>query len=38
MVALFAPVFVFAIVALALACGGFWRQEHAGPVSGAADR
>ncbi len=36
MVALFAPVFLFAITALAVAVRRFWRQEHPGPVSGAA--
>ena len=36
MVAVFAPVFLFAILALGIGVRGFWRQEHAGPVSGAA--
>jgi citrate/tricarballylate utilization protein len=36
LVALFAPVFVFALVALAVGVLRFWRQEPAGPVSGAA--
>jgi citrate/tricarballylate utilization protein len=36
MVALFAPVFVFALFALAMAARSFWREEPPGPTSGAA--
>lgn len=36
MVALFAPVFLFAVLALTVGVRRFWRQEHAGPASGAA--
>ena len=36
MVALFAPVFLFAVAALAVGVARFWRQEHPGPVSGSA--
>ena len=36
MVALFAPVFLFAITALAVAVRQFWRHEHPGPVTGPA--
>jgi citrate/tricarballylate utilization protein len=36
MVALFAPVFVFAIVALGIGVARFWRNERPGPVTGAA--
>jgi len=36
MVALFAPVFLFAILALGVGAGRFWRQEDPGPTSGAA--
>jgi citrate/tricarballylate utilization protein len=36
MVALFAPVFLFAIVALAVGVRRFWRREDPGPTSGAA--
>ena len=36
MVALFAPVFLFAILALGIGAARFWRDERPGPVSGAA--
>ncbi|MBK8739870.1 MAG: tricarballylate utilization 4Fe-4S protein TcuB [Betaproteobacteria bacterium] len=36
MVAMFAPVFLFAILALGIGAARFWRNERAGPVSGAA--
>ena len=36
MVALFAPVFVFAVLALAIGVRDFWRDNAAGPASGAA--
>jgi citrate/tricarballylate utilization protein len=36
MVSLFAPVFVFAVLALAIGVCGFWRSEAPGPASGAA--
>ena len=36
MVALFAPVFLFAILALGIGTARFWRNERPGPVSGAA--
>jgi citrate/tricarballylate utilization protein len=36
MVALFAPVFLYAIVALGIGAARFWRNERPGPVSGAA--
>src|SRR6476620_9812104 len=36
MVALFGPVFVYAIVALGIGAARFWRAERPGPVSGAA--
>jgi citrate/tricarballylate utilization protein len=36
MVALFAPVFLFAILALAIGVRRFWRQEHAGSATAGA--
>ena len=36
MVALFAPVFLFAMLALGIGVRRFWRQEAPGPASGAA--
>jgi len=36
MVALFAPVFLFAILALGIGAARFWRSERPGAVSGAA--
>jgi citrate/tricarballylate utilization protein len=36
MVALFAPVFLFAILALGVGVGRFWKREDPGPTSGAA--
>ncbi len=38
MVALFLPVFAYAIVALAIGARRFWREEQAGPASAAAAR
>ena len=36
MVAMFGPAFLFAVLALAIGARAFWRQERAGPSSGAA--
>ena len=36
MVSLFAPIFLFAVLALGIGVRRFWRQEEPGPASGAA--
>lgn len=36
LVSLFAPIFLFAALALGMGVSRFWRQEHPGPASGAA--
>ena len=36
MVSLFAPIFLFAVLALGIGVRRFWRQEEAGPASGPA--
>ena len=36
MVSLFAPIFLFALLALGIGVRRFWRQEEAGPASGSA--
>jgi len=36
MVGLFAPIFLFAVLALGIGVRRFWRQEEAGPASGPA--
>jgi citrate/tricarballylate utilization protein len=36
MVSLFAPVFLFSVLALGVGVRAFWQQNSAGPISGAA--
>ena len=36
MVSLFAPIFLFAVLALGMGVRRFWREEHPGPTTGAA--
>ena len=36
MVSLFAPIFLFAVLALGIGVRRFWRQQEAGPTSGSA--
>jgi len=36
LVSLFAPVFLFSVLALGVGVRAFWQQNSAGPISGAA--